>query len=421
MRLRRFIAIGTAAVVPLLGLAAAVPASADLNPPPPGCVVGTVNSGAGLQVQDNGHDKQATLVRNTLCLEFVNKDTINGVNWYQLEDADFGLCINDGAAPQVRFESCPVDNPNELVRITGPNNNLVQFHDTSKYLTAASLSKGAAVNVSSSSTPTAENQWVFTKVTPFVQELPVDFVGPTSADWATIANSEPAGAVENAIFEVCQTVNKVFECGAQNTQADTAWYPTLQMLCNAGIQPLYYIDTAFGADSLATIEAAAKNALTWYDGSNTNCQGGVGIMLDEVAPTDPSDGHGGLYYRDIVNYIVNLLGGTADPIFMNAGTNTTTNYTAYSSNVILQIFENSDANWQTWTPPSWWSQSNDRQVAATITLTPPNTNFQPDVDLAANRGFGNVYISTQATPPPYNTLPSYFDAEALYAAEEFNI
>lgn len=399
--------------------------------PPSGCVVATDFGGLGhYDLQNNGTGQQATMERVDECLQFVNETSVGGVDYWQLKDNTLhgkGGCLSDAAAPKAQFKAC-TPNPvsaDQLVRITGSGNNLVEFDQGSEYLTSASLNQGALVNVLTSRTPTNENEWMFSGEFPALQVLPVDFAtnGPTSGDWNTIAQSPPPFGTRNVIYEVCQTVSNVFECGGANTQADTAWYAPLKQLCDAGVRPLYYIDTDYGGVSLTAVEKDISNALSWYPASKIDCEEGTGIMLDRVAPVDPSEGNSGHYYQDLVNYYNNQLVGVDSTIhiFLNAGEPTTTNYTTYASDVIVQEFENSSDTWENnYTAPTWLSTCGcGSQVAATVTRPVGDNSFQTDLDLAASRGYGYVYVESLGEPnPPYNSLPSYYDSETWEAAQQ---
>jgi hypothetical protein len=62
-------------------------------------------------------------------------------------------------------------------------------------------------------------------------------------------------------------------------------------LRSAGVLPLYYIATGYGATPLATVEAEAGDAMRWY--------GTPSVMFDEV-PTSCSDVS---YYQALYGYV----------------------------------------------------------------------------------------------------------------------
>jgi hypothetical protein len=253
--------------------------------------------------------------------------------------------------------------------------------------------------------------------------LPVDFVQPTSADWTTIEDAAPEESVGNAIFEVCETVSGVQECGGATTEADTAWDSTLTDLHDAGVTPLYYISTEYGAVSLSTMETDISNAETWYGAYH------IGFMLDEVQGVGTDTTCSGAadcqdYYQDLFDYVDGT--GTGDlnaetVVMLNPGTPPTDNYIFSGDQPgeeIIQVFENTETDWTngSFSMPSWAAGYCTCQFAATISGASASS-YQADIQDAEADGVGNVYVENESEPPPYNVLPSFFDAEAAYVAQ----
>ena len=192
-------------------LASGAPALAQGQGAPPYDVamLWTINGGESAEmIHDTGHTNQADIDTGVTGngLEAVNPDTISGVTYFQIEDGTNGLCMNEGNAPAIKWESCPVDSSNELIRLAGTNGNELEFKADSEYVTAASLSNGALLSLSSTSTPSAENQFLYTNPEPGEETLGVDFTtaGASSADWTTIADeATPSGETRGVVFEVC--------------------------------------------------------------------------------------------------------------------------------------------------------------------------------------------------------------------------
>jgi hypothetical protein len=397
----RIIAIVAATAAPLLGLAAASPAHADTSPPS-GCVSITDNNGvSGFPIHGNGHDKQVTTVRSSDCYTFINPFVSGGHTWYQLQETGSGLCLNDGAAPQLRLESCPLNNAGELVRIVGTGNNQLEFKQGSNYVTAASIMSGANVNVSTSSTPTGTNEWTFTK--PVMHVIPVLFDGPTDANWTTIEKSEPYGAVNNVVVEICDLSGK---CGGAATAKNPNWPATLDALVSAGIRPMYYIDTNFGAVAEKDVKTAIDNAMTWY-GSD-----GIGFMFDQVDGTIATK----QYYADLYNY-VSTTKNNKNTIFFNAGSPPQYDMiVSTGSQTIIQVVENSETVWQgSLTFPSWMNSYNGSQFSVTIHDATAN-GWQQDMKLCDTRKIlGGCYV-TDETDGKYDVLPTFFANETAKAA-----
>jgi hypothetical protein len=425
MRLKYLGAIAAITIVPLLSMAPASPASAQTTTPPTGiCLTFTNDSGQGFSITNNGHATQATTVHEAACWDAVNPDTISGVTYFQLENTASGLCLNEGISGKVYSESCPDDSTNELIELVGGvNDTQLKFYLDGDCISTSSVASGQDVIQSSSCTATDENTWQFSNEFPVERVLPVDFVQPTSADWTTIADAAPEESVGNAIFEVCETVSGVQECGGATTTADTAWDATLTSLYDAGVTPLYYISTEYGAVSLSTMETEISNAETWYGAYH------IGFMLDEVQGVGTDTTCSGAadcqdYYQDLWDYTDGT--GTGDlnaeaVVMLNPGTPPTDNYIFSGDQPgeeIIQVFENSETYWTngSFSMPSWAADYCTCQFAATISAASASS-YQADIQDAEADGVGNVYVENESEPPSYNVLPSFFDAEAAYVAQ----
>jgi hypothetical protein len=406
MRPRTVAAIVGALALSLLGLVAVNPASAQTTTPPGACDLFTNNSGQGFSIMDNGHNTQATTIRDGQCFGAVNPKMIGGVTYFQLEDP-LRHCLNEGVAGKVYLESCSADAASELIKLTGTNDNELEFKADSEYITTSAVGSGEDVIQSASGTATEENQWEYSNSVPVEQMIPVDFNGPTSSDWTTIEDSAPASEVESAVLEICDPLGN---CGGAATEKNTAWDSTLGSLYLAGVRPLYYISTDYGAASLSTLETDISNAESWYGSYD------IGFMLDEVSGTSADQS----YYQDLYNYIDGTGAGDLNlqvRVMMNAGTPPSVNY-IFGKDEILQVFENSETDWTngSFFMPSWAASYCTCDFAAIISGA-TSSSYRTDIQDAEKDGVGNVYVDDEtASPPPYNTLPSFFAAETAYTA-----
>ncbi len=99
---------------------------------------------------------------------------------------------------------------------------------------------------------------------------------PTLPSWQQVESAAPT--VKASIVDICAPDGSGSGCNGQPADAEnTAWPPTIQALQQAGITPLYYIWTDYGATPLATVESELQNAITWYgvaspmfDGTSTS-------------------------------------------------------------------------------------------------------------------------------------------------------
>jgi hypothetical protein len=398
----RLLSAGVALGLPLVTVVplTAVPALADVTPPP-GCIEITDNNGvSGFGLYDNGHNVQAITTRAPQCWEFLSSAVSGGHTWYQVKEGIGGLCLDDVKEAEY-LESCPAADPAEMWRIAGASNNMLQNEASGHYLNAKSISNNAIVGSTPTSAPQSTNTWTFTALSPTMQVVPVLFEDYNAADWTTVANSEPYGAVSAAVIEIC--TNGL--CGGAAQAKNLNWPATISMLGNAGITPLYYIDTDFGNVPLATVEAQAAQAVSWYGDSSND---GIGFMFDQVAPNDAS------YYQALYNYVSSTLGDKLTIMF-NAGAPPSTDY-IFGPQEILQVFEGNETAWNGATFPAWMQSEPASQFSATISGATAAT-YAGDITTAHNRHIERIFINDETQQsPPYNTLPSFFANETAAAA-----
>jgi hypothetical protein len=446
MRLRRLVASSAIVALGVLGLTAAqmgaALAAGEGTPPSGGAMLWTINGGqSDLMIHDNGHTNQADIETGLSGngLQAVNEETVSGKVYFQIEDETGGadLCLNIGNAPAIKWESCPVDNSNELITMAGTNGNELEFKADSEYLTASGTAAGDTLSVSSTATPSAENQILYSNSDPAEQTAPVDFTadGPTSTDWATLAAdaNEPESEIHSVIFEVCYLTAPA-DCGGNQTANDTAWDAPLTTLQDAGVIPLYYISTDYGATPLTTLEASISNAESWYGTY------GIGFMFDEVDGTATdncsSDTMGDTvtcqtYYQDLDDYIN---GPTADGdlnlhtvVMLNPGDIPTANYFgSYTTDgyELIQVFENDRsqlADIDSANIPAWMQGLPGHEFVATVSGE-TSADVAGDLATLETDGIENSYLVPDYTSgpdegqPDYTALPSWLNTEEVDAA-----
>jgi hypothetical protein len=431
------------ALVPALGVIAALfgavsPALAQGQGAPVDDIplIWTTNAGqGGFEIYDTGHTNQAeirTSIQGT-AIEAVNPEVISGVTYFQLEDPA-GLCMNEGNAPAVKWESCPVDSSNELVTLAGTGGNEIEFKADSEYMTAASQSNDALLSLSATATPSANNTWEYSNPEPAMEVMPVDFSGPTSADWTTIADDKdnPAGSTVGAIFEACDPLGN---CGGAATEANPQWQTELSALDSDGVEMLYYLSSVNGTVPLSTMETDISKAESWYGGYESY----MGFLIDQVYPTGESTTQcsGAAtcqdYYQDLDQYID---GPTADGdldlnvrVMLNPGTPPDENYFAGDNSgangtpEIIQMFENDSADVSSFAMPSWAVDIPDHDFAATVEgadATWDSTN-QGYLNTLMSDGIGNVYMTNQGSATKgaaYSALPPWYSSLLTGAASE---
>jgi hypothetical protein len=220
------------------------------------------------------------------------------------------------------------------------------------------------------------------------------YAQPNSPAWAQVEGSAPT--VRAAIVDICAPDGTGSGCpgGKPADAANPAWPPTINALRSAGVLPLYYVSTSYASTPLATVESEVSNAVAWYNTPS--------IMLDQV-PTSCSDVP---YYRTLYSYI-HSRGGI---VMLDPGTVTSTSNCYMPVGDILQIFVDSQAQFQNQTFPSWLAGYPSSRFSAAISAG-TSAEVGADVSRAAAAGIGNVYVDDEAEPADYQTLPAFWSAE----------
>jgi hypothetical protein len=434
MRLRIAVASLITLCLSALGIVAvAAPAFAagQGTPPQYSFLYFTDSSGTGFAIQDTGHTDQADTVHlpNPDLIEGL--DTISGVTYFQIEDPVNDLCLSETTG-EPTWQSCVESGSSytkELIRMAGTNGNELEFDADSKYITAASISSGALLSLSSTSTGSVDNEFLYSNANPAEQSIPVDFTtsGPTSGDWASIAAAAPLGEIHNAVLEICDPLGN---CGGAATEMNTAWDTPLSTLGDVGVKPLYYISTGYGnstgmsaADyNLQAIEADVSSAETWYGIY------GIGFLFDEVQGvsadqcylTATTQGNCSTYYQDLDEYVNGTAAGDLSEgtvVEMNPGNPPDSNYfgtgtMAGGSWEIIQVLE-SDDTLSGFAMPSWADGLPASDFAATIygADSPWDSTDAGYVSKLEGDGVGNVYITNGTGGNPYNGLSSTLESE----------
>jgi len=216
---------------------------------------------------------------------------------------------------------------------------------------------------------------------------------PTLSSWGQVEAAAPT--VSASIIDICAPDGSGSGCNGQPADAaNPAWPPTIQALEAAGITPLYYIWTDYGATPAATVESELQNAITWY--------GVASPMFDGTSSSASEAG----YYQSLYNYAI---AAGAKTVMFNPGTIVPQSY-MFGSNEILQMFEGSEAQFQAASFPSWMAGYPPSEFSATIS-TGTSAGVPTDISDAQEDGIGNVYVDDEAEPPNYSTLPAFWTTE----------
>jgi hypothetical protein len=216
---------------------------------------------------------------------------------------------------------------------------------------------------------------------------------PTLSSWGQVEAAAPT--VSGAIVDICAPDGSGSGCNGQPADAaNPAWPATIQALQSAGITPLYYIWTDYGATPLATVESELQNAITWY-----------GVASPMFDGTSASAGEAS-YYQALYNYAISV---GAKTVMFNPGTVVPQSY-MFGPNEILQMFEGSQAQFQAASFPSWMAGYPPSEFSAVISAG-TSAALATDISDAQQDGIGNIYVDDEAEPPNYSTLPAFWSSE----------
>ena len=216
---------------------------------------------------------------------------------------------------------------------------------------------------------------------------------PTLPSWQQVESAAPT--VSASIVDICAPDGSGSGCNGQPADAEnTAWPPTMQALQQAGITPLYYIWTDYGATPLATVESELQNAMSWY-----------GVSSPMFDGTSTSAGEAS-YYQTLYSYAI---ANGAKIVMFNPGTVAPQSY-MFGPAEILQQFEGTEAQFDAATFPSWMSSYPASEFSATISAG-TSAGVGTDISDAAQDDIGNIYVDDEAEPPNYSTLPAFWSAE----------
>jgi Spherulation-specific family 4 len=216
---------------------------------------------------------------------------------------------------------------------------------------------------------------------------------PTLPSWGQVEAAAPT--VRAAIVDICAPDGSGSGCNGKPADAgNTVWPPTIQALDAAGITPLYYIWTDYGATPLATVESELQNAITWY-----------GVASPMFDGTSASAGEAS-YYQALYNYAITA---GAKTVMFNAGTVVPQSY-MFGPAEIMQMFEGTQAQFQAASFPTWMAGYPPSEFSVTIAAG-TSAGLATDVSDAQQDGIGNIYVNDEAEPPNYSALPAFWPAE----------
>lgn len=178
------------------------------------------------------------------------------------------------------------------------------------------------------------------------------------------------------------------------TSQDSNYVTAVQNARDAGIKVIGYVHTTYGQRNIDTVKGEVDTYLGWYNIS--------GIFFDEVN----SSAAGIPYYQNVSDYVK----ATAAPyVALNPGVVPDQGYINISDTTV--IFENTYSVYRTWSPPSWVNEYAASKFTHLVHATAGTNNMKKAISSSKSRNAGNVYVTNDLLPNPWDTLPSYWSSE----------
>jgi hypothetical protein len=165
----------------------------------------------------------------------------------------------------------------------------------------------------------------------------------------------------------------------------------------AGIKLVGYISTQYARKPVDAAKREVDTFLRYYPGLD-------GFHFDEQS----SDARGVDYYTELYQYVrVRIPGGL---VLTNPGTTCEPGYAVRPAADAICLFEN-DRGFDKFRPPTWTSRFPGSTFCAIAHTVPTAAQMKRALHRAAELNLGNVFITDDVMPNPYDRLPSYWDAE----------
>ena len=204
---------------------------------------------------------------------------------------------------------------------------------------------------------------------------------PTDGTWTAVIQAKQA--YPNVPF--IAVVNP--DSGPGSSQ-DPNFVQGIRGLRAAGIKVLGYVDTAYGADTISSVEANVNRYKTWY--------GVDGIMFDDMANQVGYEA----YYSTLNNYVHSLIPGSLT--MGNPGTSVPASFIGTLD--VLDVYESGSYPSLSFITYPGYGPNNFSMIAFDVSLSGSFLNSLSGVA-------SWVYVTDASLPNPYDVLPSYFTSE----------
>ncbi len=177
----------------------------------------------------------------------------------------------------------------------------------------------------------------------------------------------------------------------------------------AGGRVIGYVYSSYGARPLAEVTADVDKFAQWYDVD--------GIFVDEMWNNGPAEKLN--YYKSIYDHVKSI--NPDWEVMGNPGTTTIEQYLTWPAADRLMVFENVGAQYPGHTPSAWNANYDRSRFVHLVHTEASSANMEMYLQLALARNVGGIYVTNDVLNNPWDTLPTYWQAEVDAVAELTNV
>jgi hypothetical protein len=180
-------------------------------------------------------------------------------------------------------------------------------------------------------------------------------------------------------------------------QVDNHFAAVLPRAREAGITIVGYISTRYTHKKLLAVKREVDTFLKFYPDLQ-------GFHFDEQT----SDARGVDYYAELYNYVHKRIPGAH--VLTNPGSSCEPEYAARPASDAICLFEGKKGL-DEFRPPAWVYRFPGAMFCVVAHDVGTEAQMRRSVNRAAELKIGNLFITDDVVPNPYDCLPSYWDAE----------
>jgi hypothetical protein len=163
--------------------------------------------------------------------------------------------------------------------------------------------------------------------------------------------------------------------------------------------------SSYGARPLGQVTTDIDKFAAWYAID--------GIFVDEMWNSGPAEKLN--YYKAIYDHVKSI---DADwEVMGNPGTTTIEQYLTWPAADRLMVFENVGSQYAGHAPSAWNANYDRSRLVNLVHTEASSANMETFMQLAVDRNVGGVYITNDVLNNPWDTLPSYWQAEVAAVAQ----